>query len=84
MSTALSRSSDEEIASTVLLAGSERCKQVVETSGAAASRPYSTTRWMSRAKVVCVLSGGNIDVSFIHKIVEKGLVHRRRQLKFRC
>ena len=23
-------------------------------------------------KVVCVLSGGNIDVSFIHKIVEKG------------
>ena len=33
-------------------------------------------------KVVCVLSGGNIDVSFIHKIVEKGLVTRCRHLKF--
>ena len=33
-------------------------------------------------KVVCVLSGGNIDVSFIHKIVEKGLITRCRQLKF--
>ena len=31
---------------------------------------------------LCVLSGGNIDVSFIHKIVEKGLITRCRQLKF--
>ncbi len=29
-----------------------------------------------------MLSGGNIDVSFIHKIVEKGLVTRGRQMKF--
>ncbi len=29
-----------------------------------------------------MLSGGNIDVSFIHKIVEKGLITRCRQLKF--
>ena len=33
--------------------------------------------------MVCVLSGGNIDVSFIHKIVEKGLVTRGRNMKFR-
>ena len=33
-------------------------------------------------KVVCLISGGNIDVSFIHTIVEKGLITRCRQLKF--
>ena len=46
------------------------------------SRLCSTTRWMYAAKVVCVLSGGDIDVSFIHKIVEKGLITRCCQLKF--
>ena len=34
-------------------------------------------------RVVCVLSGGNIDVSFIHKVVEKGLVTRGRNMKFK-
>ena len=67
--------SDDEIASAVLLL-LERCKQVVETSGAA---PLAA---VLNNKVVCVLSGGNIDVSFIHKIVEKGLITRCRQLKF--
>ena len=33
-------------------------------------------------KVVCVLSGGNIDVSFIQSIIEQGLVARNRRLKF--
>ena len=33
-------------------------------------------------KIACVLSGGNIDVGFIHKIIEKGLVSRGRQMKF--
>ena len=47
------------------------------------SRLYSTTKVdVKGKKVVCVLSGGNIDVSFIHKIVEKGLITRCRQLKF--
>ncbi len=30
------------------------------------------------------MSGGNIDVSFIHKIIEIGLVARQRKLKFRA
>ena len=37
---------------------------------------------MYKRQVCCVLSGGNIDVSFIHRIVEKGLVTRCRHLKF--
>ena len=32
--------------------------------------------------VVCLLSGGNIDVSFIQCIIEQGLVARSRRLRF--
>ena len=74
--------SDDEIASAVLLL-LERCKQVVETSGAAPLAAVLNQKVdVKGKKVVCVLSGGNIDVSFIHKIVEKGLVTRCRHLKF--
>ena len=74
--------SDDEIASAVLLL-LERCKQVVETSGAAPLAAVLNNKVdVKGKKVVCVLSGGNIDVSFIHKIVEKGLITRCRQLKF--
>ena len=74
--------SDDEIASAVLML-LERCKQVVETSGAAPLAAVLNNKVdVKGKKVVCVLSGGNIDVSFIHKIVEKGLITRCRQLKF--
>src|SRR5699024_733372 len=33
-------------------------------------------------KTVCLLSGGNIDVSFIHRVIDQGLVSRHRRLKF--
>ena len=33
-------------------------------------------------RVVCLLSGGNIDVSFIQSIIERGLVARHRRIKF--
>ena len=33
-------------------------------------------------KVVCLISGGNIDVSFIQCIIEQGLVSRHRRLRF--
>ena len=33
-------------------------------------------------KVACLLSGGNIDVSFINRIIELGLASRERKLKF--
>ena len=61
--------SDDEIASAVLLL-LERCKQVVETSGAAPLAAVLNNKVdVKGKKVVCVLSGGDIDVSFIHKIV---------------
>jgi len=33
-------------------------------------------------KVVCVMSGGNIDVSFVQCIIERGLVARHRRMRF--
>ena len=32
--------------------------------------------------VVCVLSGGNIDVSFVQSIIERGLAARHRRIRF--
>lgn len=74
--------SDEDIASTILLL-LERTKQVVEPAGASSlAALLSSKRNFTGKKVVCLLSGGNIDVSFIHRIVEKGLVTRGRHMKF--
>lgn len=75
--------SDDEIAATILLL-LEREKQVVEPSGAASLAAVLNKKIDTAGKrVVCVLSGGNIDVSFIHKVVEKGLVTRGRNMKFK-
>ncbi len=74
--------SDSDIAGAILLL-IERAKQVVEPSGAASLAAVLNPKIdIAGKKVACVLSGGNIDVSFIHKIVEKGLVTRSRHLKF--
>lgn len=75
--------SDNEIAATILML-LEREKQVVEPAGAASLAAMINRKVDLKGKrVVCVLSGGNIDVSFIHKVVEKGLVTRGRQMKFK-
>lgn len=74
--------SDNEIASTILLL-LEREKQVVEPAGASSLAAVLAGKIDVEGKrVVCVLSGGNIDVSFIHKVVEKGLVSRKRKVRF--
>jgi len=76
--------SDDEIASAILLL-LERGKQVVEPAGAVPLAAMLNNKTdLDGKKVVCILSGGNIDVSFIHKIVEKGLVTRGRQMRFRA
>ncbi len=75
--------SDAEIAAAILLL-LERSKLVVEPAGAASLAAALSGRLeLEGKKVVCILSGGNIDVSFIHRIVEKGLLNRGRQLKLR-
>ena len=74
---------DDQIADAVLLM-MERMKQVIEPAGAASLAAVLSQRIrMPGKKVVCMLSGGNIDMGFIHRLVERGLISRGRQLKFR-
>ncbi len=74
--------SDDEIASAII-ALIERAKEIVEPAGAAGLAAVLCDRYkeLRGRKTVCLLSGGNIDVSFIHKIIEKGLVSRGRQIR---
>lgn len=74
---------DEEIAQTVVLL-LERAKMLVEGSGAVGLTALMSgqigkpgERW------VTVLSGGNIDVSSIAKMIEHGLVRSGRRWEFR-
>ena len=74
--------SDIEISEAILML-MERCKQIVEPSGATPIAAVLKGKVDVRGKkVVCLLSGGNIDVSFIQCIIEQGLVSRHRRLKF--
>ena len=74
--------SDIEISEAILML-MERCKQIVEPSGATPVAAVLKGKVDVRSKkVVCLLSGGNIDVSFIQCIIEQGLVSRHRRLKF--
>ena len=74
--------SDMEISAAILLL-MERSKQIVEPSGATSlSAVLSGKIDAGDKRTVCLLSGGNIDVSFIHRIIEQGLVSRHRRLKF--
>lgn len=75
--------SDSEIANAILLL-MERCKQIVEPAGATPLAAVLSGKIDVKGKrVVCVMSGGNIDVSFIQSIIERGLVARHRRMKFR-
>lgn len=74
--------SDAEIAEAILLL-IERCKQVVEPAGAVAVAAALNRRVdLAGKKAVCVLSGGNIDVAFIQRIIQRGLAKRGRHLQF--
>ena len=71
---------DDEIASSVI-GLMERTKQVVEPAGAASLAAILSNKIdVKGRKAVAVLSGGNIDVGIIHKIIERGLIKRGRQI----
>lgn len=75
--------SDAEISSAILYL-IERTKQVVEPAGATTIAAVLSGKIdVKGQKTVCVLSGGNIDVSFIARIIELGLSSRGRKIKFR-
>jgi threonine dehydratase len=75
--------SDSEISSAILNL-LERCKQMVEPAGAASLAAILGGKIDVKGKrCVSILSGGNIDVSFVHRIIEIGLVARNRKLRFK-
>ena len=74
--------SEKEIANAILLL-MERCKQIVEPAGATPLAAVLSGKIDVKGKrVVCLMSGGNVDVSFLQSIIEQGLVARNRRLKF--
>jgi threonine dehydratase len=75
---------DEDAITRAMVALLERSKLVVEGAGAvgAAALLAGTVRLPNR-KVVVVLSGGNIDMNLLGRIVEHGLAHSGRYLVLR-
>ncbi len=77
--------SDDEIASAILFL-LEKQKIITEGAGCVSIacldneelKPYITNK-----KVVCLLSGGNIDVTMLSTIIQKGLVYSNRKLSLK-
>jgi threonine dehydratase len=73
---------DEEVANAILLL-IEKEKTVAEGAGAAAAAGLIQRRikgLTTKTNVVCCLSGGNIDVNVIARIIERGLVKEGRRV----
>jgi len=73
---------DEEIAAAILYA-LEEMKTALEGAGAAALAALLYRRPPRRFPAVMVLSGGNIDVSFLAQITERGLFRSGRLVRLR-
>jgi len=73
---------DEEIANAILFL-MERHKIVVEGAGAVgvAALLHHKIKFKSPKKIGVVISGGNIDVTMINLIIEKGLLKSNRKMK---
>jgi len=73
---------DEEIARAMVFL-LERCKVVSEGASAAAAAALLTGKVALRDKrIAVVLSGGNVDVHFLSRIIEHGLVAAGRYTRF--
>lgn len=71
-----------EIAQTMLML-LERNKLLVEGSGAVSLAAMLYQRLpIKNKKVVSVISGGNVDVSFVSRIIERGMVEAGRFMRF--
>jgi threonine dehydratase len=73
---------DEEVANAILVL-IEREKVIAEGAGAAPAAALLQKKISGcslAAKVVCVISGGNIDVNLLARIIERGLVKEGRRV----
>ena len=70
---------DEAIVKAILLM-LERSKMMVEGAGAVSLAAVLQKKLPLYGKIVSVISGGNIDVNFISRIIERGLVKAGRRV----
>jgi len=74
---------EEEIAEAILFM-LERCKSVVEGAGAVSLAALLQRNIANKGdKVVLVLSGGNIDITMLGKIITQGLIKAGRYVEIR-
>ena len=73
---------DDEIAQAILFL-MERGKMVAEGAGAAPVAAILNRKFDVSGKVAAVISGGNIDVTMLSRIIEKGLLRAGRVSKLR-
>jgi threonine dehydratase len=73
---------DEEIASAILFL-LEKQKLVVEGAGAVgvAALMHHKLKHLKDKKIAIVLSGGNVDVTLLSVIIEKGMIKSHRKMK---
>lgn len=71
---------DEDIAKTILLL-LERAKLMTEGAGAISLAALLNRKIPVKGKVAVVLSGGNVDMNFISRIIERGLVKAGRRIR---
>lgn len=73
---------DDEIAHAILHL-LERSKLVVEGAGAVgvAALLYEKVKKLKGANVVAVLSGGNIDINIVSRIIERGMIESGRYIR---
>ncbi|MBP2652657.1 MAG: tdcB 1 [Firmicutes bacterium] len=71
---------DDTTAATILML-LERAKLMVEGAGAVSLAAVISGSIPTKGKVVSVISGGNIDVNIISRLIERGLVESGRRVK---
>lgn len=72
---------DDEAIATAILMLLERSKLMVEGAGAITLAAILNGKIPDKGNVVGVISGGNVDVNFISRIIERGLVKAGRRVR---
>ncbi|MBO4298492.1 MAG: threonine ammonia-lyase [Clostridia bacterium] len=71
---------EDEIAGAILML-LEKCKIVAEGAGAASVAAVMYEKFDTAGKVACVVSGGNIDVTTLQRILDQGLMKSGRMVR---
>lgn len=73
---------ESEIYNTILTLA-ERMKMISEGAGAVAAAAVAADKYRPSGKTVALVSGGNIDMNMLDRIMEKGLISSGRRFVFR-